>query len=111
MPKSATEKLDVLRAKHNPAIVTRNKVLAQLARLKARGAEYQYEQAFLREAGISNLYVRLIRKEFERYTAMVNEIGKKAAKRTWFPNPAHAAQIRQEQAKIAAAMSTNPGEE
>lgn len=101
----AVATIAALRAKHDPKVVTRNKVTAQLALLKKRGAEYQYEQDFLREAQISPLYMRHVKAEFAKHIATVVEIGKKSSRQVWFPNPAHATAIRKEQEALKNSMS------
>lgn len=96
-----------LRAKTDPRAVMRLRILAQLARLKAKGPEaWQREVEFLREAQVGNQYVKFIRKEFDKFTADVSEIGKKNAYRVWFHDARIAGAFRAEQAKLRALSET-----
>jgi len=95
--------LNSLRAKADPRVVMRTRIVAQLAKLKSRGPEaWQREVEFLREAGVGNQHVKFIRKEFEKFTADVNEIGKKNSYRVWFHDSRIAGAFRAEQAKLKA---------
>lgn len=106
MPKKTSAiTLDSLRAKTDPRVVTRNKVLKQLDALKARKASYQFEQDFIKEAAIAQTHLRLIRTEFAKHIVLVTEVGKKSSRNAWFPNPADAAIIRREQEAIRKALS------
>lgn len=103
--KTSAITLDALRAKTDPRVVTRNKVLKQLDVLRARKAAYQFEQDFVKEAGIAQTHLRLIRAEFGKHVVTVNEVGRKTARNAWFPNVKDAATIDREQKAIRRALS------
>lgn len=106
MTKTAAPDLESLRGKTDPRVVMRLRIVAQLAKLKAKGPQaWQREIDFLREAQVGNQYVKFIRKEFDKYTANVQEIGKKNEYRVWFHDSRIAAAFRAEQAKLRAAMA------
>ena len=96
----STATLDSLRAKTDPRLVARDRILKQLAALKARGAEYQRDKEFLVEAGVSQQHSGLVRAEFSKHQAKITEVGKKGSYVVWFPNPADAATIRKEQEQV-----------
>jgi hypothetical protein len=110
-PKSAAPDLAALRAKTDPRVVMRLRILVQLAKLKTKGPEaWQKEVEFLRDAGVNNHNVKFIRKEFDKFTAEVQEIGKKSGYRVWFHDARIAGAFRAEQEKLRA-ISDEPTEE
>lgn len=102
--------LDSLRARTNAQVVARNRALKQLASLRASKRSYQFENEFLKEAGIAQTHVKLIRAEFAKHQTMVLEVGKNTARVVWFPNPADATAIRKEQAALKKALSAQVNE-
>lgn len=103
-PKAST--LDALRAKTDPRVVMRMRILAQLAKLKAIGPEaHQREIDFLRAAKVGNQFVKFIRKEFDKFTVDVQEVGKKNSYRVWFHDARIAGAFRAEQEKLRAEFS------
>lgn len=111
-PKAPGPNLDSLRAKTDPRVVARLRILQQLARLKTKGAQaWQRELEFLREAGVNNQHVRFIRAEFDKFTVEVQEIGKKNGYRVWFHDARIAGAFRAEQQKLREQMAEPSTEE
>jgi hypothetical protein len=104
--KKSTVTLDALRATSDPRVIARSKIAKQFATLKARGVHYMKEQQFMREAGVNQIHLKLVKAEYTKHVVAVNEVGAgNKAYQVWFPNPADATIIRKEQEQIRRALA------
>jgi hypothetical protein len=87
------------RAAHDKAVIIPNKIRAALAELIKIGPEhFEYDNDFMRLAGVSNTDMAAYRQQFASYWFDTpSKSGGKGSKRVWFGN-----------AKVAARLRTSP---
>jgi hypothetical protein len=90
--KKPTRTLADFRAAHDPDVIYPARIKAALAEMLVEGAEiWEYEQDFLRRAGVSNNYISPYREAFADH---IVETGGKQPKRVWFADPKVAKKVR-----------------
>lgn len=83
--------LNAFRALHDRNVVVPEKIKKGLASLKASGDAWEYEGEFMKRAGLSQTEVGQFRPEFVEH---IVETKGKGAKRAWFHDSKHAAEMR-----------------
>lgn len=98
-PKKAptTKSLADFRAIHDSAVVVPAKIEAALAAMLAESEEqWDYEQDFMRRAGVSSTQISMFRDNYADYIVEARPIGSgKSAKRVWFASKKVAAKARE----------------
>jgi hypothetical protein len=84
------------RAAHDKAVIVPNKIRAALVELLKIGPEhFEYDNDFMRLAGVSNIDMAAYRLQFAHYWFDTpGKSGGKGSKRVWFGNPKVAARLR-----------------
>lgn len=85
MPSKAAKTLADFRAAHDLNVIIPNKIRAALGAMYAEGAEnWEYEQDFMRRAGLSQTQIGAFREQFADHIVTTPHANGRQPKRVWF---------------------------